>query len=166
MSKRAETRPSTRQAPRVGRYTPPKTRKSVLLPAPLWPMTPSRSPSRTSKETSRSACSSRRAACARQPPSRRSFSVARPPVRTRYVRLSLSTSIRVILELENQLALTAGDNKGGHACRRRRPTRQQQPLPGSHVRGAERRRPQQRLAQELRQGCERVVIQDPPQPAL
>ena len=44
-----------RSAPEVGRIRPEMTRISVVLPAPLGPMTPTASPWRTSSDTSKSA---------------------------------------------------------------------------------------------------------------
>src|SRR4051812_17700825 len=48
-------RPCMRTAPSVGRRIPAITFSNVVLPLPLWPISPSDSPSRTSKLTSRSA---------------------------------------------------------------------------------------------------------------
>jgi len=47
--------PSMTIVPAVGRIIPDTTRMSVVLPAPLGPMTPTASPARTSSETSKSA---------------------------------------------------------------------------------------------------------------
>src|SRR6476659_354327 len=54
-SSRLPTRPNNRASPDVGSVMRLSTLKSVLFPAPLRPMTPSTSPCRTSKLTSRSA---------------------------------------------------------------------------------------------------------------
>ena len=54
-SRRLATRPRTSTRPSVGRVMRESTFKSVLLPAPLRPMTPTTSPASTAKLTSRSA---------------------------------------------------------------------------------------------------------------
>ena len=47
--------PSIVIRPAAGRMSPEMTRISVVLPAPLGPMTPTASPARTSSDTSNSA---------------------------------------------------------------------------------------------------------------
>src|SRR5207302_63753 len=54
-SSRLPTRPRTSARPSVGSVIRDRIFSSVLLPAPLWPMTPSTSPGATSTETSRRA---------------------------------------------------------------------------------------------------------------
>src|SRR5438105_4183861 len=113
---------------------PARTFSRVLLPAPLWPMIPTRSPSRTSRLRCLSASTSitglvdflysRR--------TRNSLRVMRACWRTRKVRLTLSRWIRairgslgsapagrgdVLSELEDQLPLAAGQGVNGTAHR-------------------------------------------------
>src|SRR3990172_660382 len=62
-SSRAETRPTTRIFPSVGKAVRATMESRVLLPAPLAPMNPTVSPLRTAKLTSRSAQKTSRSAC-------------------------------------------------------------------------------------------------------
>src|SRR5438105_3891455 len=116
---------------------PASTRRSVLLPAPLWPITPMRSPWLTVIVTSWSALTSMTGLLALRNilPMRNSFRVSRVFLRTRKVRPTPCSSIRA-------MSLDPSQHTPGGGGRRRSQVENQPPLVGPQREAGRRRQDQ------------------------